>query len=179
MFASAICLPHAAFRSFVRLVWIAPAIALVAAAPGQSDPASPGQDSMTGATEAVAASVTPPPARPQWHRRLAGIVITPQLRAAMFAPAGGTSAVQLGQQIDGWTLTEIRPDGVTIESAGETMLLTPRGLAPGTAPPAPIPLSYEQAQKTRTVSAALREQQRQQETGEAVLTEATRQMLAR
>jgi hypothetical protein len=178
MFAPAACLPRAAFRPLVRLIWIAPAIALVAAAPGQSDPASPGRDGVTGGTEAVAAPVIPPPPRPQWHRRLAGIVITPQLRAAMFAPAGDTSAVQLGQQIDGWTLTEIRPDGVTIESEGETMLLTPRGMAPGTAPPAPIPLSYEQAQKSRTVSTALREQQRQQETGEAVLTEATRQMLA-
>jgi hypothetical protein len=175
MVASAPRLTRAAFRPLVRLVRLAPAIALVAAASGQGSPAAPDRGRTADSAEAVA--MPEPPPRPEWHRRLAGIVITPQRRAAMFAPAGEASAVTVGQQIDGWTLTEIRPDGVTIESAGEILILTPKGLAPGTAPPAPIPLSYEQAQKARSVSAALREQQRQQAAAEAVLTAATKQML--
>ena len=55
-------------------------------------------------------------ARHDWRWHLTGVVIGPALREALFGTENETRVVVLGGQIDGWTLTEIWPGGVTLRN---------------------------------------------------------------
>ncbi len=86
----------------------------------------------SGATpdRAVPESVATAPAQaadPELHHRLTGIVVSPALHEAIFTANGETRAIHEGQQIDGWTLTAIAPNDVTLQAAGETLHLAPEG----------------------------------------------------
>jgi hypothetical protein len=110
------------------------------------------------------------------HRRLTGIVISPELRVAVFALAGETRTVREGEKIDGWVVTAIRPEGVTVEAEGETKLLVPEALAPAGAEAPPALPAAAQAQKARSVSEALLKQKQDQAAAESALLEATAKM---
>jgi len=130
----------------------------------------------TGTAPAPAPAETP---RHEWHRRLTGIVISPELRVAVFALDGDTRSVAEGQQIEGWVVTAIRPDGVSIEAAGETRLLALEASAPGKAQAKPGPDATQHAQKARSVSEALLKQKSEQAAAESALVAATAKMTGR
>ncbi len=63
---------------------------------------------------------------PELTSRLAGVMIRPDEREALFAGAGEKPiAVQVGGQIDGWTVSAIEPDHVELTSAGGTRSVEP------------------------------------------------------
>jgi len=162
--------PRAAAGLVVRLGAV---LAWIGAVTGPAAATEPGSRATGAASELGDAGAAPipayaPPAKPEWHRRLAGIVISRERRTALFALPGDTRSVGLGEQIDGWLVTEIRPDGVTIEAAGETRQLTPEAEAPGDA--RPVPTARPPA------SAAHIEQRRQEAAAEAALAAATAKM---
>jgi hypothetical protein len=55
---------------------------------------------------------------PQLHGRLAGVMIRPGVREALFARSGQKAiAVKVGGSIDGWKIAAIEPDRVVLSSA--------------------------------------------------------------
>src|SRR5262249_5256865 len=56
---------------------------------------------------------------PRWDWRLAGTVLAPDLRLALFAQRGRTRAVQEGNAIDGWIVTSVGRGAVTLSAAGQ------------------------------------------------------------
>jgi|GEM_PF-4318266 hypothetical protein len=159
------------------IVWSAAGLGLAAAAPVATPPdnGSGGQAGppLVGAADRPSTAGTP---KREWHRRLTGIVVTPAVHAALFASAGGTRAVREGEQIDGWTVTAIAADSVTLAAEGETKILRPEALAPDPASEAPSPRPEPRGQWARSVAAALQAQEQDQAAAETALIEATRQM---
>ncbi len=111
-----------------------------------------------------------------WHWRLAGIIIGPGLREALFTHAGETRTVREGQQIDGWTVAAIRPHGATLQGAGAAKILSPEGLSPDEEAAAAVVRAEQNAQAVALVAAAALQQQREQQAAETALAEATKQM---
>jgi hypothetical protein len=109
------------------------------------------------------------PTRGTWHRRLTGIVICEDMSEAMFTPLTETHTIKPGQQIDGWTLTAIHFDSVTLEMEGQTMTLKPEKLPHSKTMP-----TLEQ--QTRSAAEDLVRQQQEQAVGEATLAAATAKM---
>jgi hypothetical protein len=144
----------------VALVLLEPAVAAAAVVPSSSQFVP---------VDLVTFTKTEPP-RGGWHRRLTGIVIFDDSAQAMFVPMAETHAVKAGQQIDGWTLTTIRLDGVTLESEGQSMNLRPEKL-----PHPKTPTTMEQ--QVRNTTDELLKQQKDQAAGEAALAAATAKML--
>jgi hypothetical protein len=65
-------------------------------------------------------------APPQLQGRLAGVMIRPGVREALFARAGQKPiAVRVGGVIDGWKIAAIEPDRVILSSAFGTQTLRP------------------------------------------------------
>lgn len=120
----------------------------------------------------------PQPAGPaaDWHWRLAGIIVGPGLREALFTHAGETRTVREGQQIDGWTVAAIRPHGATLQGAGGAKILSPEGLSPDEEAAAASVRAEQNAQAAALVAAVSLQQQREQQAAETALTEATKQM---
>ena len=94
---------------------------------------------------AANAKETSETAPPQLHGRLAGVMIRPDAREALFARKGQRPiAVKIGGEIDGWKISAIEPDRVTLSSAfgirtvrptNDTELVRPRarvGMGPPT-----------------------------------------------
>jgi hypothetical protein len=133
----------------------------------------------SGATpdRSVPESVATAPAQtadPELHHRLTGIVVSSALHEAIFTANGETRAIHEGQQIDGWTLTAVAPNDVTLQAAGETLHLAPQGTPHGaseSSQPAPPSTS-----RTHQVADALARQQREQAAAEATLTAQTAKM---
>ena len=79
------------------------------------------------------------PALPAWAQdapaglpRLSGVIIGPAHRTAIFEqPAGGPSAVEEGEQVAGYLVRMIRPDGVLVESEGRSYTIAPSPLGAG------------------------------------------------
>jgi len=168
-------------RHSLALTWIAFGVGSAAAAP-TSGHLDSGPFLHSAAIAVADTGSAPAPAetpRHEWHRRLTGIIISPELRTAVFALEGDTRSVAEGQQIEGWVVTAIRPDGVTIEAAGETRLLTLEAAAPGKAQAKPGPDATQHAQKARSVSEALLKQKSEQAAAESALVAATAKMTGR
>src|SRR5262249_36572544 len=55
--------------------------------------------------------------------RLAGTIIGPDVRIALFAQVGNTRAVPEGKAIDGWVVVSVDRSGVTLSSAGEIRVI--------------------------------------------------------
>jgi hypothetical protein len=68
---------------------------------------------------------------PQLQGRLAGVMLRPDLREALFTrPGGRPIAVKEGQVIDGWTMAEIESDQVRLTSEfGEKIVKPSNGTA--------------------------------------------------
>jgi hypothetical protein len=77
---------------------------------------------------AVVAPAPPPTAAspPEWTWRLAGIMGGPGRREALFIRAGEKRTASEGQEIDGWTLTAVRRDSVTISRADGEKTISPQ-----------------------------------------------------
>ncbi len=109
-----------------------------------------------------------------WRWRLAGVIVGPGVARALFARDGETQSVAAGRQIDGWTVTAIRPDGVTIEGPAGERVLRPEAATPAAA----IDGNARQpAPAAPTVATAARAQRQDQAAAEAALAAATRQMM--
>jgi len=65
------------------------------------------------------------PASSGWEWRLAGILVTPSRREALFVQAGRKQPVAEGEAIDGWKLVSIRPGGVTLTNGNAEKNLSP------------------------------------------------------
>lgn len=82
----------------------------------------------------LAAAAPAPDAPP----RLAGVVVTPDYRAALFErQGGGLETVQEGEAITGFAVRTIGRDGVVLERAGRTLTLQPGAPATGSPPADP------------------------------------------
>ncbi|HVJ54817.1 MAG TPA: hypothetical protein VM689_20320 [Aliidongia sp.] len=113
----------------------------------------------------------------EWRWRLTGTIVGPSLREALFEQGNATRVVREGRQLDGWTVASVQSDSVTLAADGETMSFSPKGLGAGEAD---VGARIEPgAQAERSVQAALSEQQRDQQTAETALSDATRQMIFR
>jgi hypothetical protein len=86
--------------------------------PGRRPPAPP-------APPAPAPLVVESPKR-SWDWRLAGIMMSPDKREALFVRDDLRLTVEQGEDIDGWTLVAIGPDNVQIEGEGGKKLLRPQ-----------------------------------------------------
>jgi hypothetical protein len=77
-------------------------------------------------------------APPQLHGRLAGVMIRPGTREALFARAGQRPiAVKVGGEIDGWKIAAIEPDRVILASNfGDTQTVRPTNDTEVVRPPA-------------------------------------------
>ena len=122
--------------------------------------AEPGRSAGRSASTAVAVP------RLEWNWRLAGVVVSPDKRQALFMRAGESGTlerltVEAGQQIDGWTLVEIRPDGVTLKTRDREQSLG---------------LQYQTV--AERVLAAQHQQTADTERGAALLATATAAMMA-
>jgi hypothetical protein len=72
----------------------------------------------------------------QLTARLAGLMIQPGRREALFATDGQKPiAVALGDRIEGWTVTSIEPDGVMLSGPSGERRLTPTGSEHSTSEP--------------------------------------------
>jgi len=89
---------------------------------------------------------TPPPLE------LSAVIIDGARRLALFRLATGAASSQRaeeGGQVEGWTVSAVRPDGVTLERNGARLELALRTFKPPPAPPrakAPVRPTQEQAQ---------------------------------
>jgi hypothetical protein len=140
-------------------------------------------NAVSAADQPPATSEPIPPNAPVWHWRLAGTLLGPDHRGAVFAQTddartGETRAVEQGEQIDGWTLSEIRKRGVTLTAAGRERTLSMEGLSPEEQAAADRLIARENARRNETVRANLARQERGIEEGSATLLEATRKMQA-
>jgi hypothetical protein len=73
----------------------------------------------------------PPPEPPKLQGRLAGVVLQPDFKQALFTrPGGKPMAVKEGDVIDGWTVGKIEDDQVTLTSAFGQQVVKPTHGAP-------------------------------------------------
>jgi hypothetical protein len=82
------------------------------------------------------------PEPPRLQGRLAGVVLQPDFKEALFArPGGKPLAVKEGDVIDGWTVGKIEEDQVTLTSAfGEQVVRPSKGGPDELTTPAPRPM---------------------------------------
>lgn len=73
--------------------------------------------------------------------KLSAVVIEQQRRFALLQrlSAAGTVRVEQGDSVDGWTLSEVRPDGVTLEKEDRRHEIALRTFEPAPAPAATAP----------------------------------------
>ncbi len=110
-------------------------------------------------------------AKPDWNWRLAGLMIAPGRREALFLRQGEQRSVGEGQEIDGWTLASVRADGVTLEGDDGTKTLIPE-LQATTIPAA------RAAAANRKVVGVLQQQRKDIAAAEGMLAAASKKMLA-
>ena len=114
-----------------------------------------------------------------WDWRLAGIVIGPNLRIALFAQVGKTRALSVGNAIDGWTVTSVEQDSVILSSAGQIRVIHLEDMSGDEATEAARRRAEEIARLNAPVEAALRQQDTESEQAMHDLAEATRRMTGR
>jgi hypothetical protein len=129
-------------------------------------------------TEAAAAVPSAGPAVdtpvPEWHWRLAGIIVGPGLREALFSLNGETRVIREGRELDGWALTGVRANAVTLSAAGQAMTVKVQELTDGEAMRGSTPVARA---AQAAVKAALKQQADGERTAVKVLVEATRAMM--
>ncbi|HEV2677881.1 MAG TPA: hypothetical protein VGV37_25340 [Aliidongia sp.] len=106
-----------------------------------------------------------------WDWRLAGVIVGPGVSVALFARDRETQRVEAGRQIDGWTVTTIRTDGVTITSAAGERVLHPQAPETAVGPSLALPPTAVAPRD------AARAQRHDEAAAEAILSDATRQMM--
>jgi hypothetical protein len=112
-------------------------------------------------------------ARQDWRWHLTGIVRSPHLQEALFGTASETRVVLLGAQLDGWTLTDIRPGSVTLRRKDEEKRLGADEWLPDDARAADSLQRLQQFEAQKAASAALERQREDQANAETALTQAT------
>jgi hypothetical protein len=117
-----------------------------------------------------------PVATPEWHWRLAGTVLGPEQRQAVFAQTGETQAIAEGEQLDGWTLAAIRPGGVTLIAAGVARTLRMEGFSAEEQAAAAQLRAEANERRNVTVRANLARQEHEIETANTALAAATSRM---
>jgi hypothetical protein len=117
-----------------------------------------------------------PLATPEWHWRLAGTVLGPDQRQAVFAQTGETQAIAEGEQLDGWTLAAIRPGGVTLVAAGVARTLSMEGFSAEEQAAAAQLRAEAIERRNATVRANLATQEHEIEAANTALAAATRRM---
>jgi hypothetical protein len=115
-------------------------------------------------------------ARPDWRWHLTGIVIGPHVQEALFGTENETRVVALGAQLDGWTLTAIRPGGVTLRRQSEEKRLGADEWLPDDVRAADSLRRLQQFEARTAASAALEQQRDDQANAESALTQATEAM---
>jgi hypothetical protein len=74
----------------------------------------------------AALPAAPPPQQPEWRDwRLAGIVVGPTQREALFTRGNEKRPLVEGGEIDGWTLVAVEAGGVTLRAADLVKTLAP------------------------------------------------------
>jgi hypothetical protein len=123
-----------------------PIAAPAPAGPDSDAPSTPDNDALNNAVQTIIARplLEPkrrPPDVPQAAAqgptaaealpRLAGVIVTPSDRRAIFAPASGKPLVATeGARVAGFVLEHIGPDGVTMSGAGGQKVLRPSHAQP-------------------------------------------------
>ncbi|MBV8650405.1 MAG: hypothetical protein JO255_02990, partial [Alphaproteobacteria bacterium] len=130
--------------------------------PGRRPPAPP-----QAAPPVVAEEV----AKPEWNWRLAGLMIAPGRREALFLRQGEQRTVSEGQEIDGWILAAVRADGVMLLDGDGTKKLSPELQPPKVAP-------GQAAWANRAVMATQRQQRLDIKSAEGLLAAASKKMQA-
>jgi len=115
-------------------------------------------------------------ARHDWRWHLTGVVIGPTLREALFGTENETRVVVLGAQIDGWTLTEVRPGGVTLRDHDQEKRLGADEWLQDDARAADSERRARQFEAGQAAAAALEQQRQDQANAETALGEATAAM---
>jgi hypothetical protein len=115
-------------------------------------------------------------ARGDWRWHLTGVIIGPQLHEALFGTENETRVVELGAQLDGWTLTDIRPSGVTLRKRDEEKRLGADEWMPDDARAADELRRLQQFEAARAASGALEQQRQDQANAESALGKATAEM---
>jgi hypothetical protein len=90
---------------------------------------SPGRRAPSPQAAAPPAAVVEAPP-PEWNWRLAGLMVGPDRREALFARGSDKRVVPEGEAIDGWTLAAVRPNGVTLAGRGGERTLSPERQTP-------------------------------------------------
>ena len=111
-----------------------------------------------------------------WHWRLAGIIVGPDSRAALFARVGETRTVREGERIDQWLAAAIRPHQITVTCSGIERVLNPEEMSPAEAAEAARLRAAENARLDRLVDVASLKQQQEQQEAESILADATKRM---
>jgi hypothetical protein len=108
---------------------------------------------------------------------LAGIVIGPNQRTALFEKAGKARAVSEGQAIGGWMVTSVERGGVTLSAAGQVRVIRLENMS-GDAAEAARRRADEIARANEPALAASQQQDAEREEAMRDLAEATRRMTA-
>jgi hypothetical protein len=129
-----------------------------------------GNETVTEGSDAAAST---------WDWRLAGIVQGPNLRIALFAQLGKTRAVPEGKVIDGWIVTSVGRNAVTLSAAGQTRVIHLEGMLDDEATEAARQRADEIARADAPVVETSRQHDRERDEAMSDLAEATRRMTGR
>jgi hypothetical protein len=111
-----------------------------------------------------------------WHWRLTGTVVGPELREAVFAQGSETRAVEEGREIDGWTLSAVDASGAMLTRAGQTRTVTVDGLDDIESGRAALPSAAVARAANDAAMSALAQQSADEKAAEKFLHQATKAM---
>jgi hypothetical protein len=133
----------------------------------------------SSASDPAPAAQAPATADAPLRWRLAGTLITPGARKALFARVSETRVVTEGQQIDNLTLTRVQPGVVTLSAGGVAHVLSVEGYTAEEATEAARVRTADAAVVDAAVGATIARQAAELQIANDQLLAATRQMQSR
>jgi hypothetical protein len=129
----------------------------------------------SGAAGTASDGTRPNPA--DWHWRLTGTVVGPELREAVFAQGSETRAVEEGREIGGWKLSAVEAGKAMLTHAGQTRTATIDGLDDVASGRAALPSAAEARAANAAAERALAKQSADEKAAENFLHQATKAMV--
>jgi hypothetical protein len=117
------------------------------------------------------------PGSADWHWRLTGTVIGPEVREAVFAQGDETRTVDQGREIDGWTLSAVESGKAILTRAEQTRTVSVDGLDEVASGRAALPTAAAARAADESVKQTLAKQSSDEKAAENILHQATKAMV--
>jgi hypothetical protein len=111
-----------------------------------------------------------------WHWRLTGTVVGPEVREAVFAQGNETRTVGEGREIDGWTLSAVEFGKAMLTRAEQTRTVSVDGLDEVASGRAALPTFAAVRAANEAVKRTLAKQSADEKAAENILHQATKAM---